>query len=90
MSDRAGSRRVRWRRALALGAVLSVSAFALASCGGSARAYAPWCAMLNMGDSIVNDCAYFTFDQCMATVRGIGGYCMRNDRVPETTRRRVR
>ena len=37
----------------------------------------PWCAMLNMGDQAVN-CGFVSSEQCMAYVRGIGGYCMVN------------
>jgi hypothetical protein len=38
----------------------------------------PWCAMLNMGDQAVN-CGFTTFQQCMDTVSGIGGFCMQNN-----------
>ena len=38
----------------------------------------PWCAMLNMGDQAVN-CGFVSSEQCMAYVRGIGGYCMMNN-----------
>jgi hypothetical protein len=38
----------------------------------------PWCAMLNMGDQAVN-CGFVSSEQCMAYVRGIGGYCMPNN-----------
>jgi hypothetical protein len=38
----------------------------------------PWCAMLNMGDQAVN-CGFVSSEQCMAYVRGIGGYCMVNN-----------
>jgi hypothetical protein len=37
---------------------------------------APWCA--NMGGSWGFDCSYFTFDQCMATARGLGNSCSPN------------
>ena len=37
-----------------------------------------WCAMLNMGDQAVN-CGFVSSEQCMAYVRGIGGYCMPNN-----------
>lgn len=46
-----------------------------ASAGG--RPPAPWCAAL--GGYIGGfDCGYHTFDQCMATARGLGGYCTPN------------
>jgi len=38
----------------------------------------PWCAMMNMGDQVVN-CGFTTFQQCMGTVTGIGGFCMQNN-----------
>jgi hypothetical protein len=41
-----------------------------------ARDY-PWCATYDMGDAAVN-CGFDTMEQCMATVRGIGGSCDRN------------
>ena len=40
---------------------------------------APWCA--NMGGRDGGwDCGYYTFDQCMATARGLGGSCAPNPR----------
>ena len=38
----------------------------------------PWCAMMNMGDQVVN-CGFTTFQQCMDTVSGIGGFCVQNN-----------
>jgi hypothetical protein len=38
----------------------------------------PWCAMLSMGDQAVN-CGFVSSEQCMAYVRGIGGYCTPNN-----------
>ena len=54
----------------------------------------PWCAMLNMGDQAVN-CGFVSSEQCMAYVRGIGGYCMPNNtyllpRLPRPIDRRSR
>ena len=37
----------------------------------------PWCAVLNTGDASYN-CGFVSFEQCLATVRGIGGTCMVN------------
>jgi hypothetical protein len=40
---------------------------------------APWCAYLGgFGGNF--DCSYYTFEQCMATARGLGGYCSPNPR----------
>jgi hypothetical protein len=39
----------------------------------------PWCAQYSGG--VVGggrNCGFVSFDQCMATVRGIGGFCMQN------------
>jgi Protein of unknown function (DUF3551) len=53
---------------------------------------APWCA--NMGGRDGGwDCGYYTFDQCMATARGLGGSCAPNPRAlaaPKPAPRRVR
>jgi hypothetical protein len=60
---------------------------------GSAHAIppqsAPWCA--NMGGGWGFDCSYFTFEQCMATARGLGNYCSPNPNAivpPRTTVRK--
>jgi Protein of unknown function (DUF3551) len=53
---------------------------------------APWCA--NMGGRDGGwDCGYYTFDQCMATARGLGGSCAPNPRAlaaPKPPPRRAR
>lgn len=41
----------------------------------------PWCAFLNTGFQ-QTECVYFNFEQCMATVRGVGGYCSPNPYPP--------
>lgn len=55
----------------------------------------PWCAQYADSGNILS-CAFTSFQQCMATVRGIGGYCRPNyrygfyqsDAEPRRTRRR--
>ncbi len=43
----------------------------------------PWCAVYSMRGGGTN-CGFETFEQCMATVSGIGGFCTRNTMyVPE-------
>jgi hypothetical protein len=41
------------------------------------RQAAPWCAFLG-GRGGGYDCSYYTFEQCMATARGLGGSCAQN------------
>jgi Protein of unknown function (DUF3551) len=36
----------------------------------------PWCATYY--DSLAKSCAFTSFEQCMATVRGVGGHCTQN------------
>jgi hypothetical protein len=43
----------------------------------AARAWYPWCAQY-ADRSGITSCAFTTFDQCLATVRGIGGSCVQN------------
>ena len=39
----------------------------------------PWCAeYAGTPDGPVN-CGFVTFEQCLATVRGVGGFCVRNN-----------
>ena len=52
---------------------------ALVGVGKSAEAQNyPWCAHLGTGFDSTN-CGFTTFQQCMDTVRGIGGFCMVNN-----------
>jgi Protein of unknown function (DUF3551) len=37
----------------------------------------PWCAQYTIRGGARN-CGFVTWEQCMASVRGIGGYCERN------------
>ena len=89
----------RRRRQLAL--KIAVALVAVAGAGRSTPAPPPW----RRGDSRRPgarylgasdggyDCGYYTFDQCMATARGVGNYCVPNPQVlwaPEQPRRRVR
>jgi hypothetical protein len=45
--------------------------------GAKAQNY-PWCAFYDAGDEAVV-CGFVSFEQCLATVRGIGGFCDRNN-----------
>src|SRR3984957_2495463 len=70
---------------LTIGLVASSAAM---SSSAQAQNY-PWCAVLNMGDAAYN-CGFVTVQQCMDSVRGIGGFCTRNNtyRAPEPNARR--
>jgi len=61
---------------------LFLAGLVLASAAIAPRAQAqsnyPWCAYYGSGFSGTN-CGFTTFDQCMATVHGIGGFCQLND-----------
>jgi len=59
-------------------AVLAVVSAALSFGAGDASSqgkYWPWCARY---DSWTIVCGFATYQQCMATVSGVGGYCQRN------------
>jgi hypothetical protein len=58
---------------VALGVVIGIA-------GLAARAEAqnyPWCAIYDTGDASYN-CGFVSYEQCRATVSGIGGTCMLN------------
>jgi len=62
-------------------AFLFVSALVVGIAGISAPADAqnyPWCAQYSGRGGGARNCGFTTFDQCMATVSGIGGICVRN------------
>ena len=58
-------------RLLAL--LLAVLGFAAAP---AAAAEYPWCA--NFADGAGANCGFTTYEQCMLTARGTGGYCAEN------------
>lgn len=37
----------------------------------------PWCAQYGRDDGM--NCGFVSFDQCMLTVRGMGGFCVHNN-----------
>jgi hypothetical protein len=43
--------------------------------GGTPANAAPWCAFY---DASTYNCGFHSFEQCMATVRGAGGWCREN------------
>ena len=62
-------------------AALFVLAILAAGVAMGTRAQAqnyPWCAFYDTGDQAIN-CGFVSREQCMATVSGIGGFCMPNN-----------
>jgi hypothetical protein len=55
-----------------------------------ANADGTWCA--NYSNQSGSNCGFYSFEQCQATVSGIGGFCMRNPFSPSAAepRRRYR
>ncbi len=39
----------------------------------------PWCAQYSGDMGGAMNCGFVSFDQCMATVRGMGGFCIQNN-----------
>jgi hypothetical protein len=59
-------------------ALLFALGISIVAAGIGARAEAenyPWCADYSGGGT---NCGFVTFEQCLATVSGIGGFCNRN------------
>jgi len=60
--------------------VLTVFAAAIGLVTSAKTQNYPWCAQYgggNMGGAM--NCGFVSFEQCLATVRGIGGFCMQNN-----------
>ncbi|HTV37788.1 MAG TPA: DUF3551 domain-containing protein [Xanthobacteraceae bacterium] len=58
-------------------AIASVAAAAALSAPAEAQNY-PWCAYYGGREGGGTNCGFTTYEQCMATVSGIGGFCNRN------------
>jgi hypothetical protein len=53
---------------------------------GEAAPYWPWCSQYGR-PSYATSCAFSSYEQCWATVWGIGGYCYQNPYPPPATAR---
>jgi hypothetical protein len=51
-----------------------IAALSFSSSGAEA---APWCAQYSVHGGATN-CGFYSFQQCLQTVRGIGGFCSQN------------
>ena len=55
----------------------------------AARDWYPWCAQYADTRGLV-ECAFVTFEQCQASISGIGGSCVQNPRPGPVERQRDR
>ena len=75
-----------------IGALGTIGAIAVLGFAATARAEVqyPWCADYNRYVGGTN-CGFVSYQQCLATISGVGGICYRNPAYPpprERTRRR--
>jgi Protein of unknown function (DUF3551) len=64
-------------RAMALSMLVLATALTVAPRPSEARYNYPWCAQYFDAGSVFS-CAFVTYEQCLASVRGVGGLCMQN------------
>ena len=38
----------------------------------------PWCAHYDFGNDETVNCSFYSFQQCLADVHGVGGFCSQN------------
>jgi hypothetical protein len=60
-----------------LGTLLGLLALASIATPASAQSNYPWCS--NFSDGAGVNCGFSSYEQCMATARGSGGTCEKND-----------
>src|SRR5437764_8453177 len=51
---------------------------AIAPCPSHAEVYRPWCAQYYDSNSGATNCGFVSYEQCMATARGGGAWCVQN------------
>jgi hypothetical protein len=56
--------------------VVAITCAVLSLSTAGARADGTWCA--NYSNQSGSNCGFYSFEQCRATVSGIGGFCQRN------------
>jgi hypothetical protein len=56
---------------------LVIAAIAIATSDAAHAQNYPWCS--NFHDGAGTNCGFSTYEQCMATARGSGGYCAPNN-----------
>ncbi len=65
------------RPIFALGALFILIAIAANTTVAKAQNY-PWCGHIDAGSDDAINCGFVSYEQCMATIRGEGGYCEAN------------
>jgi len=65
------------RTALLISATIAASTL-LAPSASRAQIYYPWCAQYSGMGGGGRNCGFVSWEQCMVTVHGIGGFCERN------------
>jgi len=65
---------------LSLYSIIAAFGIIVAMTPGQTREY-PWCSQ-RTDESRAHSCAFDTWEQCMATMSGIGGYCYLNYALP--------
>lgn len=68
------------RRTLWLGicAVIAIAAAGIVTPSASHADGAKWCAVYGGKAGGGRNCGFYTFQQCLETIRGMGGFCERN------------
>jgi len=56
---------------------IGLASIAIATSGAAHAQNYPWCS--NFHDGAGTNCGFSTYEQCMATARGSGGYCAPNN-----------
>ncbi len=59
--------------------VLAIAAAGAATAGPAQAQNYPWCAYYDGGEDQSVSCGFVSREQCMASVSGIGGFCMPNN-----------
>jgi hypothetical protein len=67
---------------LTLAALTLVAAVLIQPRSADAAPYWPWCSQYGPDMGSTHACAFSSWEQCMETVRGIGGYCYTNPYPP--------
>jgi len=65
-------------RRILIALALCAAGFMTASEPAGAYITYPWCAVYGGRDGGGQNCGFWTYQQCMATVSGTGGYCINN------------